>query len=487
MTGHALTRRALLPALAAPFVHTVSKAQTRKRPNILYIMSDDHAAHAISAYGSKINQTPNIDRLAQGGARLTNCFVTNSICTPSRAVILTGQYSHLNGVKTLSDKIDPARNTVAKMLQSDGYQTAMIGKWHLVTNPAGFDYWNILPGQGLYQNPELIEMGQRTKHQGYATDLITDFSLNWLKKRDPNKPFFLMCHHKAPHREWSPAARHAKLFENVTIPEPDNLFDDYRGRGGAAERSRMRVGEDMTKTDLKMDPPPGLTGMALRKWGYQVYIKDYLRCVTAVDENVGRMLDYLDAEKLADDTIVVYTSDQGFFLGDHGWFDKRFMYEESIRMPFLMRYPRGIKPGTVNRDMTLNLDFAQTFLDYAQVKADPEMQGRSFRANLEGKTPRDWRTEMYYRYWMHLGGGHDVTAHYGIRTEKYKLIYFYGKALGSAGAVDKDTPPEWELYDLQKDPREMRNVYSDAAYSRIAADLKIRLARLQSSYKDTPA
>lgn len=475
-----LTRRSFLPTLAAPL------AAQQRRPNIIFIMSDDHAAHAISAYGSKVNRTPNIDRIAQGGARLTNCFVTNSICSPSRAVILTGQYSHLNGVKTLNDRIDPARPNVAKTLQAGGYQTAMIGKWHLGTDPTGFDYWNILPGQGLYQNPELIEMGTRRKHSGYATDLITDFSLDWLKKRDASKPFFLMCHHKAPHREWSPAARHANLYENDTIPEPDNLYDDYRSRV-AAERSRMRVGEDMTKADLKVDPPPGLTGNALRKWGYQKYMKDYLRCVTAVDENVGRVLDYLDREKLANDTIVVYTSDQGFFLGDHGWFDKRFMYEESIRMPFLVRWPGHIKPGTVNADMTLNLDFAPTFLDCAGLKQSVEMQGRSMKANLEGHTPRDWRRDMYYRYWMHLGGGHSVTAHYGIRTDRYKLMYFYGKALGSSGAVDQDTPPEWEFYDLQKDPREMKNAYGDPTYTRTIDELKKRLTALQAQYRDSAA
>ncbi|MDX2179167.1 MAG: sulfatase [Bryobacteraceae bacterium] len=477
-----MNRRNFLGSLAAPLA-----AQGAKRPNILYIMSDDHASHAISAYGSKINKTPNIDRIAQSGARLDNCFVTNSICCPSRAVILTGQYSHLNGVKTLNDRIDPARPHVAKTLQAGGYQTAMIGKWHLGTDPAGFDYWNILPGQGLYQNPELIEMGKRQKHSGYATDVITDFSLDWLKKRDASKPFFLMCHHKAPHREWSPAERHKKLFENDTIPEPDNLFDDYRGRSGAAERSRMRVGEDMTKQDLKLDPPPGLSGMALRKWGYQVYMKDYLRCVQAVDENVGRMLDYLEESGQAQNTIVVYTSDQGFFLGDHGWFDKRFMYEESLRMPFLVRWPGVVKPGTVNRDMTLNLDFAPTFLDWAGMPASPEMQGRSMTANLRGRTPRDWRTEMYYRYWMHLGGGHSVTAHYGIRTMRHKLMYFYGKALGSSGAVNQDTPPEWEFYDLQADPREMKNAYAEPKYAKTVADLKVRLAALQKQFKDEPA
>jgi arylsulfatase A-like enzyme len=480
-----LSRRAVFPLFAA--APAAFAQQPRKRPNIVFIMSDDHASHAISAYGSKINKTPHLDRLAATGMRFDNCFVTNSICTPSRGVIMTGLYSHLSGIKTLSDQIDPDKPNVAKMLRAAGYQTAIVGKWHLGTNPTGFDYWNILPGQGLYYDPVFIEMGERKKHSGYCTDLIGDFTLDWLKKRDKTKPFFLMSHHKAPHREWSPAPKYKDLFKDVTIPEPDNLYDEHKGRAGAAERSRMRVGQDSTKTDLKMDPPPGLEGNALRKWAYQVYIKDYLRCVQSVDDNVGRVLDYLDQEGIANDTIVVYTSDQGFFLGDHGWYDKRFMYEECLRSPLLVRWPGKAKPGSVNKDMVLNLDFAPTFLSWAEAPVPADMQGKPLNPILQGKTPKDWRTEMYYRYWMHLGGGHSVTAHYGIRTHRYKLIYFYGKALGSKGAVDQDTPPEWEFYDLQKDPREMRNAYGDPAYAKTIADLKVRLEKLQAFYKDTPA
>jgi len=456
----------------------------RPQPNILYIMADDHAAHAISAYGSRINRTPNIDRIAAAGSRLTNCFCTNSICTPSRAAILTGQYSHKNGVYTLNDRLDPKRNHVAKELQHAGYQTAMIGKWHLASDPTGFDYWNILPGQGVYYNPEFIEQGTRKKHDGYCTNLIGDFSLDWLKRRNTQKPFFLMCHHKAPHRPWEPDPKYKTMFEGQTIPEPDNLFDHYEGRARAVSTVTMRVGEDMNQTDLKQPVPPGLKGDALRKWGYQLFIKDYLRCIRSVDDNVGRLLDYLDAENLASNTIVIYTSDQGFFLGDHGWFDKRLMYEESLRMPFLMRYPGAIRPGSVNRDMILNIDFAPMFLDYAGVAAPPEMQGRSFRHCLEGRTPRDWRKSMYYRYWMHNTSDHHVPAHYGLRTGRWKLIYYYGKPLGMAGAEPPDTQPDWELFDVRNDPREMHNLYHDPKYAGLVQKLTFELFQRQKEVGD---
>lgn len=446
-----LTRREALALFGATAGGRLASAAGTP-PNIVYIMADDHAAHAISAYGSRINQTPNIDRIAHGGVRFTNCFCTNSICTPSRAAILTGQYSHKNGVYTLNDKLDPQRNNVAKELQHAGYQTAMIGKWHLVTDPSGFDYWNILPGQGVYYDPAFIEGGQRKQYKGYCTDLIGDFTLNWLKQRDRNKPFFVMSHHKAPHRPWQPDPKYKTLYADETIPEPDNLYDHYEGRARSVADVKMRVGENMTPTDVKQPLPQDLQGDALRKWAYQPYIKDYLRCMRSVDDNVGRLLDYLDAENLARNTIVIYTSDQGFFLGDHGWFDKRLMYEESLRMPFLMRYPGGIKPGSVNRDMSLNIDFAPTFLDYAGVKAPVEMQGRSFRANVEGRTPKNWRKSMYYRYWMHNDGDHHVPGHYGLRTDRWKLIYYYGKPLDMAGAHPPDTTPEWELFDIRNDP-----------------------------------
>jgi arylsulfatase A-like enzyme len=362
----------------------------------------------------------------------------------------------------------------------------MIGKWHLASDPTGFDYWNILPGQGVYYNPEFIEQGTRKKHDGYCTDLIGDFSLDWLKRRNTQKPFFLMCHHKAPHRPWEPDPKYKSMFEGQTIPEPDNLFDHYEGRARAVSTVTMRVGEDMNQTDLKQPVPAGMKGDALRKWGYQLYIKDYLRCIQSVDDNVGRLLDYLDADNLTSNTIVIYTSDQGFFLGDHGWFDKRLMYEESLRMPFLMRYPGAIRPGSVNRDMVLNIDFAPVFLDYAGVPAPSEMQGRSFRHGLEGHTPRDWRKSMYYRYWMHNTSDHHVPAHYGIRTDRWKLIYYYGKPLGMAGAEPPDTQPDWELFDVRSDPREMHNLYHDPKYAGLVKKLTAELAQRQKEAGDVP-
>lgn len=477
------TRRELLGLLG---VAGVSLAAGKPQPNILYIMADDHAAHAISAYGSKINQTPNIDRIAHDGVRLTNCFCTNSICTPSRAAILTGQYSNKNGVYTLNDRLDPDRDTVAKELQKAGYQTAMIGKWHLASDPQGFDYWNILPGQGVYYDPTFIEASGRKRYSGYVTDLIGDFSLEWLKKRDTAKPFFLMCHHKAPHRPWDPAPKYKSLYAGETVPEPDNLFDHYEGRARSVAAVTMKVGEDMNTRDVKTEFPKDLKGDGLRKWAYQIFIKDYLRCIRSIDDNVGRLLDHIDGAGLSSNTIVIYTSDQGFFLGDHGWFDKRLMYEESLRMPFLMRYPGRIRPASVNRDMILNIDFAPTFLDYAGRPAPAEIQGRSFRRNVEGHTPHGWRNAMYYRYWMHNTSDHHVPAHYGVRTERWKLIYYYGKPLGMSGANPPDTVPDWELFDIKADPREMDNLYHDPRYAHIVKKLKEQLDKLQREAGDKP-
>jgi len=468
-----------------------------KRPNILFIMSDDHAAHAMGCYRSRINETPHLDRIAEGGSRFDNCFCTNSICSPSRATILTGQYEHVHGVRTLADNLDRTRMTFVKLLQAAGYQSALVGKWHLGTapenRPAGFDYWIVLPGQGLYHNPVMHEMepekpdrGVERTIKGYVTDIITDISLLWLRKRDPDRPFCLLVHHKAPHRHWEPDDKHAHMYDGADIPEPDTLYDDYENRATAAREARMRVGEHMHKGDLKCEKPEWLEGHALRKWAYQRYIKDYLRVVASMDDNVGRLLDYLDEEGLADDTIVVYTSDQGFFLGDHGWYDKRLMYEESLRMPFIVRYPREIQPGSVCDTMVLNVDFAQTFLDYADIDAPPEMMGRSFRPVLRGETPDDWRASMYYRYWMHLAH-HNVYAHYGVRTYRYKLIYYYAEALDASGAIDEPRPPEWELFDLEKDPTEMRSVYDDPGYADIVHELKAELARLRDEVGDHSA
>jgi arylsulfatase A-like enzyme len=443
-------------------------------------MSDDHAAHAMSCYGSRINQTPHMDRIAAGGMRLDNCLCTNSICTPSRATILTGQYSHVNEVLTLDDKLDHTKHAVvSSLLQQAGYQTAIVGKWHLghgaPHDPVGFDYWNVLPGQGLYHNPEMIEMGERKRFEGYATDLITDFSLDWLRRRDPQRPFFLMTHHKAPHRPWEPDEKHAHLYDDVDIPEPETFDDDYANRARAAAAARMRVDRDLTPRDLKADPPEGLSDRDLKHWKYERYIKDYLRCVAAVDDNVGRMLDYLDAEGLAENTVVIYTSDQGFFLGDHNWYDKRFFYEESLRMPFVIRYPQEIAAGTTDDHIVLNTDFASLFLDYAGAAVPEDMQGRSFRSILRGQAPPDWRTSMYYRYFMHLSH-HNTYAHYGVRTGRHKLIYYY---------MDQPDPREWELFDLHTDPRELRSVYADPAYQDVVRDLKAELKRLRAEVGDT--
>ncbi|MDQ6420194.1 sulfatase [Paenibacillus sp. LHD-117] len=464
-----------------------ASASKPKRPNILFIMSDDHASHAIGAYGSRINETPNLDRLADEGMRFDNCFCTNSICAPSRATILTGTYNHINGVKTLGDDLDGRQVTFPKLLQADGYQTAMIGKWHLGHgghyDPTGFDYWSVLPDQGDYRNPDFFEMGTRKKFEGYVTDIITDKSLDWIDKRDPERPFMLMCHHKAPHRHWEPDDKHMHLYEDIDIPEPVTFNDDYATRSQAAVQAKMRI-DDLNDLDTKGPPPEGLTPEEVRKWKYQRYIKDYLRCIASIDDNVGRMLDYLDEKGLAEDTIVIYTSDQGFFLGDHGWFDKRFMYEESLRMPFLIRYPREIEPGSVNETMILNTDFAPTFLEYAGLPIHERMQGFSIRPLMNSVLPEGWRTSMVYRYWMHLDGCHEVYSHYGIRTHRYKLIYYYAQALGTTDSRDENRPPEWECFDLEQDPYELNNVYGNPDYANTIADLTKQLEKLMDEVQD---
>lgn len=460
-----------------------------KRPNIIFIMSDDHASHAMSCYRSRINETPNLDRIAEDGMRFDNCFCTNSICTPSRATILTGTYNHVNDVTTLDSKLDGRQLTCPKVLQKNGYQTAIIGKWHLghggIHDPTGFDYWNVLPGQGLYHDPEMIEMGKKKVVKGYATDIITDLSLTWLRNRDKNKPFCLMCHHKSPHRPWEPDKKHARMYEDLEIPEPETFNDDYSNRARAAAAARMRVDRDLDPGDLKQPVPPGLSPEEEKKWKYQRYIKDYLRCVASIDDNVGRLLDYLDEEGLTENTLVIYTSDQGFFLGDHGWYDKRFMYEESLRMPFIIRYPLEIKPGTVNKSIILNVDFPVTLLDYAGIEVPEQMQGASFRPLLNSEVPEGWQSSMYYRYWMHLAH-HNVYAHYGIRTLRYKLIYYYAQALGQPGAIDEPKEPEWELFDLENDHCELTNVYNDPGYADIVKNLKAELRRLQEKVGDEP-
>ncbi len=469
----------------------------QERPNIIYIMSDDHAAAAISAYQSrlaKVLPTPNIDRLANEGVRLNACFATNSISTPSRAAILTGQYSQKNGVYTLSDKLDPNKQTVAKILQNAGYSTAMVGKWHLVSEPQGFDDYACFIGQGTYHNPKLIEKNRNdglsfenskgTTYNGHSTDVVTQRAIEWLNNsRDKSKPFFLMCQFKAPHRPWQPAERYLHLLDSVTIPEPENLLDNYDGRGNYTDSLTMSL-EHMTVTDLKTDIPTNLSRDEQRKWAYQLYLKDYLRCIAGVDENVGKILNYLKENGLDSNTIVVYTSDQGFFLGEHGWFDKRLMQEESIKMPFLIRYPKEIKPGTLNNDLTLNVDFAPTLLDYANISIPSDMQGKSIRNNLKGNTPKSWRKSIYYRYWMHNDFYHRAVANMGIRTERYKLIFYYGAPLNMKGARMPAYPPEWELYDLKRDPMEMKNLYNDPKYKKIIKELKEEILEQRKNLGD---
>ena len=496
-----MTTLRLLALFLVPLVPFCSLAAAAfaadSRPNILFIMSDDHAYQAISAYGSNRNQTPNIDRLAKEGMRFDRAFVTNSICGPSRAVILTGKYSHLNGFidNSANAWFNGKQTSAPKLLQAAGYTTAVVGKWHLNSDPIGFDYWHILQGQGPYYNPPMKTADGIVKHEGYTTDIITDVALDWLKnKRDADKPFFLMYQHKAPHRNWQPAPRHLDKYKDVVIPEPETLFDDYSGRTKPAAENEMSVAKHLTPHDLKLVPQPGLTPeqqsafdaaygeeneerkRALMtpeqqtKWNYQRFVKDYLRCVDAVDENVGRVLDYLDESGLAKNTVVIYTSDQGWYLGEHGWYDKRWMYEESFRTPLLVRWPGKTKPGSVSDKMVMNLDLAETFLDIAGVEIPTDMQGKSITPILAGEQTPDWRKSVYYHYYE-FPQPHHVHPHTGVRTARYKLIHFY-------------TIDAWELFDLEKDPNELKSVYDDPAYAQIVTDLKHELQRLKDHYKD---
>lgn len=468
------------------------------RPNIIFVFTDDHAAHAIGAYGSNINQTPHIDRLAREGMLFRNCFCTNSICAPSRAVVLTGKHSHVNGVRRNGDRFDGSQPTFPQLLRQAGYQTAVVGKWHLRSEPTGFDFWNVLIGQGSYYNPRFKSADGVTRHTGYTTDIITDMALDWLQnERDPDTPFLLMYQHKAPHREWLPGPDHLMLYDEQTIAEPDTLFDDYTGKAKVALLQEMTVAHHLRlRQDLKMGwTPPGLTpaqreawrkayrprdeallkrdwdSVELVRWKYQRYIKDYLRCVASVDDNLGRVLSYLDDAELARNTIVVYSSDQGFFLGDHGWYDKRWMYEESLRMPLIVRWPAEVAAGTENTDLIQNLDFAATFLDVAGVDVPPDMQGRSLLPLLKGAMPDDWRSSVYYHYWE-FPAVHSVARHRGVRTDRYKLIHYY-----QADA--------WELFDLENDPHEMNSVYDDPRYADQRQRLQQELDRLRRQAGDT--
>lgn len=465
-------------------------------PNLLFIMSDDHAAHAISAYGSRINQTPNLDRIAENGMRLDSVFCTNSICAPSRAAILTGTYNHVNGVTTLDTPLDNSQWNIAKALQGAGYETAMIGKWHLGhgpnADPSGFDFWRVLPGQGHYHNPVMVESeGRIVERGGYVTDLITDDSIEFLEnhqREQSDRPFALFCHHKAPHRSWEPAPRHFTKYDDVTIPEPDTFRDDLVGRAEVVQAVRMRMMDLDPIVDLKAVVPDGLNEDQEISWRYQRYIKDYLRVVDAIDENVGRLLDHLEATGQADNTIVIYTSDQGFFLGDHGWFDKRLMYEQSLQMPFLIQFPNRIKAGSTRGEIITNVDFAPTILDLAGVSVsecnEVELQGRSFVPVLDGENVPGWPDAMYYRYWMHRDGDHLCPAHYGVRTQRYKLICYYNDPLDQPGAQGPSDPVEWELFDLESDPFEVDNRIDDGGLADVRTELFERLVELQAEVGD---
>jgi arylsulfatase A-like enzyme len=469
---------------------------SERRPNILFIMSDDHAAHAISAYGSRLNHTPHLDRLAAEGARLDNCHCTNALCTPSRATIVTGQYGHRTGV-TCWQPLDNRRPVqLQKLLRAAGYATALFGKWHLDLpyaghgipgpipgEPAGFDDWATLNAQGTYFDPVFRTPRGEIQVTGYTTDVITDLALDWLcRQRPPARPFYLCVHHKAPHSPWTPAPRHNELFADRDLPLPATFDDDYATRPAAAAAA-IRIPDHV---EMPGDEPPGLSPAQRKHWWYQHFIKNYLRTVAGIDESVGRLLAYLDETGQAENTLVIYTSDQGYFLGDHGWADKRFIYEPSLRMPFLMRYPAEIPAGTVRSEILTNLDFAPTLLDYAGVEIPVEMQGRSGRALLRGAPPADWPDSFYYRYWDH--GGRGVCAHYGVRTMTHKLVYYHPQPVTWAGKRDvaPQLTPYWELFDLVSDPHELRNRYGDPALAPVQAALHAELDRLQAKYEDAP-
>jgi len=480
----------LLLACAIP-VHAAD------RPNILFIFSDDHAQHAISAYGSKVNETPHLDRLARDGARFLNSFVTNSICTPSRATLLTGQYSHRNGVPVFN-RFDGQRDHVAKQLQASGYHTGMIGKWHLGSDPTGFDRWIVLPGQGDYWNPRFLVPGSQLTIEGHCTSITTQLGLEFLETRPKDKPFFLMLHHKAPHRAWEPDTKHIEMFRDRSFPEPETLFDDYATRPAALPENQQTIARDLTRRDLKLEPPAGLKGPernawlgekpmqlevdgkllegdALVRWKYQRYMQDYLACVQGVDDSVGAVLDYLDSQGIADNTIVMYTADNGWYLGELGMYDKRFMYEPGLRTPLIARGP-GIKAGSTPEAMVANIDLAPTFMDLAGLAVPDWMQGRSLVPVLHGKTPEDWRTSIYYRYY-HDPGHHNTRAHYGIRTKTHKLIYYWKK-------------DAYEMFDLAKDPTEQRNLLFQpserdrAAVEATFTQLKDQLHQIQREFGD---
>lgn len=467
-----------------------SMSTTATRPNIVLILTDDHAAHAISAYGSVVNSTPRIDEIAQAGVRLENCFCTNALCTPSRASILTGTYSHVNGVTTLETPIDASQPTFISQLREAGYRTGIVGKWHMGEgpehDPQGFDYWAVLRDQGEYFDPQILTSDGVEIVPGYATDVITDLSLGWLESLKGDEPWCLLIHHKAPHRPWEPDEKHKGMYADP-IPLPSTFDDDYATRTSAAHRAAMRIADHLTLTDLKVAPPEDLTYEQAAVWKYQRYMEDYLACVASVDDNVGRVIDWLRARGQFDDTMMMYTSDQGFFLGDHGWFDKRFMYDESLRMPLVISCPSRIpaREDPLTQIVT-NVDFAQTILEATGVAPHPRMQGVSIWPQLTETPQAPTREAMYYRYFENDDVNHHAFAHYGIRTEAHKLIYFYNDGLGLPGSSNLTYPPEWELYDLEADPEELNNVYFDPSYRALREQLKVKLWNLQAELLDTP-
>lgn len=482
-----MTIRTTFLTLFALFHVSVSAAETKK-PNILWLFSDDHAFQAIGAYGGRfesLNLTPNIDRIAKEGMRFDRCYVGNSICAPSRATLLTGKHSHLNGKFDNMGGFNHDQQQFQKILQKNGYQTAMVGKIHLKGKMQGFDYWEVLPGQGKYWNPVFVTKAGKTTYKGeHSTDVITRRAIEWLdKKRDKEKPFMAMVHYKAPHRHWEPTTRWKEKYKDKMFPEPDTLFDDYQGRGFAAHKQDMSIEKTMMmKNDVKSHQPERQAELAkidqndtkaLIRLKYQWYMRDYLACIAGVDENIGKLLDYLKESGLAENTIVMYCADQGFYLGEHGWFDKRFMYEESYRAPLVVKWQGVIKPGSVNTDLVQNIDFAETFLDIAGVKAPEDMQGESLIPLLKGKTPDDWRTSLYYHYYEYPSH-HSVRRHEGVSTSRYKLIRFYGN--------DVPNGEEWEFYDLVEDPKEMKSAYADPAHQAKITELKTELLRLRTVY-----
>ena len=486
--------------LCAPLI-----AAATEQPNILYIMSDDHAAHAIGAYGGRLaplNPTPTLDKLAAEGVVLENTFCNNSVCSPSRASILTGQYSHINGVTQLDGKVVEERQTLPLEMRKAGYQTAVIGKWHLGVQPLAFDYYKVLGGQGKYNNPEFFERVNpsadetKFKEEGHSSDRIAASSIEWLKGRDKTKPFMLMTHFKAPHGPWDAHERYDSLYADIDIPEPSSLWNN-ENNGSIATRGHddellFNIGSSVGRRNhfrshikdvdkaLKSEFQ-NMTDDEIKRASYQHYLKNYLRCVRGVDDNIKKLVDYLKGEGVLDDTIIIYTSDQGMMLGEHDYIDKRWMYEESLRMPFIVRYPKSITAGTRSDALINNTDFAPMILDYAGVRTPEAMQGRSFRFIMEsGQEPADWRQATYYRYWMHMKH-HYNPAHFGIRTKEWKLIFYYG----AAAKGNNNTPPGWELYNMKNDPLEMNNLYANPEYSEIAGQLKEQLKSLRSEVKDS--